>query len=243
MTEIQTLSKKTGIFYDINLLIGYILLSIHYEQQFNYSNNLKIDYQFNDIVKVKDLNKNKYSFINDIFFFELDSEEKCKCKSNFSSTHYMISYNNDNLKELKGQNVNIEILFDRKIKIVCDKCKKCKETKLIFKSKPKILIISFQIKKNEEEKQQFNITFNYNIGLNLKKYCLNNKDNTNYKLICMMKCLEGKNVLATYCKSSTKEDIWYQYKETKEKQKIEVIKINEIQTYKKIPYLLIYQKI
>ena len=156
----------------------------------------------------------------------------------------MLFYNDDNLKELEGQKINIETLFDMKIHIVCDKCKKAKKTKILFKSQPKILIISIQINKKEEEKQQYNIKFNYDMELNLNKNLLNNKDNARYKLISMMKYMENKNALTTFCKSSTKEDIYYQYKDSKEQQIIEEIKLsNEIQNYKRIPYILIYQKI
>ena len=239
LTEIQTLSKKIGIFNDIHLLIEYILLSINYEQQLNYNNNLKIDYKFNEIEK--SFNKYKNSFINDIFFFELESEDKCKCKNNCNSTtQYILSYNDEILKELEEQNINIETLFNLRIKIICDKCKKYLKGRIKFKSQPKILIISIETKKRKEE---YNITFNYNMELNLKKNFVNNKVNINYKLICMMKCLENKKVLTAYCKSSTKEDIWYAYKESKEQQIIEEIKLSdEITTYKRIPYLLIYQK-
>ena len=210
----------------------------------NYNNNLKINYKLNEIEKSYKIFKN--SFINDIFFFELDSEEKCNCngKVGFSSLNYMLSYNDDNLKGLKGQNINVESLFNMKRKIECDKCNRAKKTKILFKSQPKILIISFQLtKKNEEEINK--IKFNYNMELNLKKYCLNNKDkdNVNYKLISMMKFLDNKKILKTYCKSSTKKEMWYKYSESKEQQEIEeIILSDEIQTYKRIPYLLIYQK-
>ena len=182
LIEIQTLSKKIGIFNDIDLLIGFILLSIHYEQQLNYRYNLKIYYSFYEFEN--NLNLFNNSFINDIFFFELDLEDKSKCKyKEFSSTHYMLSYNDNNLMELKEQNINIKTLFYLKTKIVCNKCNNGKATKLIFKSLPKILIISIQSTTID------NLKFTYNIEINLKKFCLNNKDNVNYKLISMIKLI------------------------------------------------------
>ena len=161
----------------------------------------------------------------------------------------MLYYSYDNLKGLKEQTINIETLFNMKRKIVCDNCKKSKKTKIIFKTLPQILIIANQIKKQEKEEEEgkenaencIKVQFNYNMELNLKKYCLNNNNDANYKLISMIKFLENKKVLASYCK--TKEDIWYCYKESKDGQNINEQKLsNKIKTYKKIPYLLVYQK-
>ena len=78
--------------------------------------------------------------------------------------------------------------------------------------------------------------------IDLKKYCISNKDNARFELISIIKIGEKKEI-QTYCKSS-KNDIWYIYTESMQKQIIEEIELpNKIENYNIVPYLLIYQKI
>ena len=236
LTEIQTLSQDLTLFNNIKLLIEFILLSMHYEQKLNDNIDLKIDYKIDEIKK--DFYKFKNSFINDLFFFELGSADNCLCNNNFISTHYMLSFDDDKLyKQLINQTINIETLLSHpNIKLPCKFCNKFKKTKITFKSFPKILIIYFQQKKDN------NIKFKYKMEIDLKKYSLNYKDNARFELISMIKIGQKKEI-KTYCKSS-KKDIWYKYTESIDQQKIEKIQLsNDIENYKIVPYLLIYQKI
>jgi hypothetical protein len=235
LTEIQTLSQDFTIFKNIKLLIEFILLSMHYEQKLNDNIDLQIDYKIDEIKK--DFYKFKNSFINDLFFFELGLKDKCLCKVNFFSTYYMLSFDDDTLfKDLKKQIINIDTLLSKAIiKLQCNKCKKSKKTKILFKSLPKILIIYIK------PKIENNITFNYNIDIELKKYLLENKDNASFELISMIR-IGPNNEIKTYCKSS-KNNIWYIYTESLHQEYFEkIILPNEIGNYRDIPNLLIYQK-
>ena len=212
---------------------------MHYEQKLNDNIDLKINYKLEEINK--DFYKFKYSFINDLFFFELtSSQDNCICKdNNLISTHYMLSFDDDKLfKELKNQVINFETLLSQAIiKIKCNKCQKSKKTKILFKSLPKILIIYIK------QKIDNNIIFKYNMEIDLKNNCLKNKNNTRFELISMIKIGHDRQI-KTYCKSS-KNDIWYIYTESQQQQQsIEEIQLsNIIESYKIVPNLLIYQKI
>ena len=149
----------------------------------------------------------------------------------------MLSFDDDKIyNELQNQVINIETLLYRSIiKVKCNKCKQYKKTKVLFKSLPKIIIYFHQKKNN-------NIKFIYNLEIDLKKYCVSNKDNERFELISMINLGYNKEI-KTYCKSS-KNDIWYIYTESLQQQIIEEIQLpNKIENYNIVPYLLIYQKI
>ena len=149
----------------------------------------------------------------------------------------MLSFDDDTLfKDLKKQIINIDTLLSKAIiKLQCNKCKKSKKTKILFKSLPKILIIYIK------PKIENNITFNYNIDIELKKYLLENKDNASFELISMIR-IGPTNEIKTYCKSS-KNNMWYKYTESLNQEYFEeIILLNELGNYKDIPNLLIYQK-
>ena len=100
---------------------------------------------------------------------------------------------------------------------------------------PNILIIYIK------PKIENNITFNYNIDIELKKNLLENKDNASFELISMIR-IGPTNGIKTYCKSS-KNNMWYKYTESLNQEYFEeIILLNELGNYKDIPNLLIYQK-
>ena len=109
--------------------------------------------------------------------------------------------------------------------------KKSKKTKILFKLLPKILIIYIK------PKIENNITFNYNIDIELKKNLLENKDNASFELISMIR-IGPTNGIKTYCKSS-KNNMWYKYNDSM----VDLIgnSFNDIHDFG-CPYILFYER-
>ena len=215
---------NNNIVDDIKLLIEFILLSMHCESILDNNINYNID------ELKKEFYNNGYSFIKDIFFFELICDSKCQCKQYFNSTNYLLHLD----IEPNSKNLTIDnILKDSKTPLTCSICKSTFSSKIQFNSCPKILIIII--------KQQIdNINFNYQEDLIIKDKITGD---SKYKLISIIKNIEQKNEYETLCNISVDKNIWTQYIDT-HYVKIEgnfFDKISEQKT--NIPSLLIYQKI
>ena len=169
------------------------------------------------------------TFISDIFFFKL----KLKCCKNRCSTNCMLFFDMDKEYKLsKEHSVDIEtILSQANIQLECDYCKNTVISQIKFITFPKILIIGFKPKSDN------NIIFEYTEQIDLK----NKKNNFKYEIISL---IIKKNVtFVTYIKSSTEGNIWYEYIDDIKSEPRKIANFNEIKTLKNMPYLLVYQLI
>jgi hypothetical protein len=232
--EIISLSNininDNNIIIKIKSFIEAILLQIHYENQLDSEKNMKV---------------------RDIFFFELLSESKCKCKKNYKSNNYMLCLNIDQFKDKK---LSIDyVLKESKMNFTCDICKQSNPTKFKFNKSPEILIIIFESKNNN-----INFKLNYESQISIKekehgkkelKYELIStiirKEETNNKNegLDQSKNKNNPREVESYIKSSIDKE-WRRAGENIYIINKDVIFNNLNDREKKIfPYLLIYQKI
>jgi hypothetical protein len=219
----------------IKSLIEVIILSMHYEH--NDHNEQKKNYDINDLKK--DFLEKKYSFISDLFFFELLSDKKC-CNKHLSLKSCMLVFDIDEFyNKSNGKIINTEkIISDAKMKLTCDKCNKILSSKIKFISSPKILIIVLQTEK------EYDVKFEYKKQIDIKDYFLDKKNilYCKYKLISIIRNKGKKKMYKAYCNS---KNIWYGYLYNDETQTQKIIEMKEDDILMSInnPFLLIYQKI
>lgn len=132
----------------------------------------------------------------------------------------------------KEHSVDIEtILNQTNIQLKCDYCKNTVISQIKFITFPKILIIGFKPKSDN------NVIFEYTEQIDLK----NKKNNFKYEIISL---IIKKNVtFVTYIKSPTEGNIWYEYIDDIKSEPRKIANFNEIKTLKNMPYLLVYQLI
>ena len=228
--EIQSLSGINNIYDKLDLLIEFLLLAIHSEQNLQ-NKEENISYKLNDLQN--EFNKKNNSFIKDLIYFELECK-KCHNKINFNN--YILYLN---IKELmlfnkikNNKGTNIENLLSLKQEIYCYNCKKMINSKKKFISYPKILIIIIL----DKEKDYIKFKLNEKLIIEKKK--------TEYELISLIKEFnkdnseENKKVI-TYLKSPINNS-WYKYEE---QHSIESLSFDIIENDYSIPNLLIYKKI
>ena len=194
LIELKTKFENISPLQNTKLLIESILLSIHYEQQKDNFNKNILNY---DISKLRENMHKINTFISDIFFFKL----KLKCCKNRCSTNCMLFFDMDKEYKLsKEHSVDIEtILSQANIQLECDYCKNTVISQIKFITFPKILIIGFKPKSNN------NIIFEYTEQIDLK----NKKNNFKYEIISLI--IKKNETFVTYIKSSTEANIWYEY--------------------------------
>ena len=237
LSDILELSKNVDIFKDIKQLIEFILLSMHCEQKLNQNIQEKDEQNINyEIDNLKEMSTEiKNSFIKELFFFELELDNKC-CDNNSIMDCYLLYFSSKELETIQNQSINIDSIIPLKKYFKCKNCKKEINSKYKFKSLPQILIIVFPTKIN------YTFNFLYKDKLNLKKYSKEN-NNINYELISLI-IKDGKE-FETYCKSSIEKekDNWNHYKEGASKQIMTKITLKQKQNpLLNQPYLLIYKK-
>ena len=247
--EIISLSKinlsSNNIIIKIKSFIEAILLQIHYENQLVYENNILVY----DINEMKDKFYEKNSFIKDIFFFELLTDLKCKCKKYYKSNNYMLCLNID---QFKDKHLSIDyVLKDSKMNFTCDICKKSNLTKFAFNICPEILIIFF-----ENNNNNINFKIKYESQISIKDH---GKKEVKYELISTILKKEKtnnqkkgldqlkNNITVREVKSFIKSSIDKAWRRAGEN--IDIVKNDGLfknlnNTEKNyIPILLIYQKI
>ena len=138
LIQIQSLSGMNNIYDRLDLLIEFLLLAIHSEQNID-NKEENINYKLNNLQN--EFNKKNNSFIKDLIFFELESScDKCNNKIKFNN--YILYYN---ISELMTYNIiinnsgNTESLLSLKQEIFCYKCENMIYSKKRFISFPKIL--------------------------------------------------------------------------------------------------------
>ena len=233
LIQIQSLSGMNNIYDRLDLLIEFLLLAIHSEQNID-NKEENINYKLNNLQN--EFNKKNNSFIKDLIFFELESScDKCNNKIKFNN--YILYYN---ISELMTYNIiinnsgNTESLLSLKQEIFCYKCENMIYSKKRFISFPKILIIIIQ---NTEKNQ---------IKFKLNEILIIEKEKAEYKLISLIKEFnknkydnEVNKKVITYF-NSPNNNLWYKYEEN---HSIESLSFNKIEIDYSIPSLLIYKKI
>ena len=236
LAAMKSLSKDINIFNNIKLLIEFILLSIHYE---SYTNISKIVYKL-DYLR-KNINSTNQSFIKDLFFFNILSSSPSKCCNKIiESSNYILYYNKNNISKLYGRIIGLNNLFHSEINFGCD-CKSHFQSKLVFKTLPKILIIILELV------DDYQIKFNYNQSIDITEFVSpKSKPNciSKYELISLIIYNKNPKKIRTYCKSLNEEKIWYKYEESISQQNCDKIhNFNKIQLNKDLPFLLVYKNL
>ena len=232
LPDISELSQNENLFKDIKQLIEFILLSMHCEQSLNPNDEEEdeqnINYEINNLKKLSTEINN--SFIKNLFFFELQIDDKC-CENNYI-IDCLLYYSREEIEIIKDQKINIDTILTLKTNYKCKICNKEKNSKFKFKSPPQILIIIFS------KEIDYNFNFSYKDKMDLKKYSIEKKSN-NYELISLI--IKANQGFETYCKSSIENNNWYHYKEGINEQSIDKVILKQNQVLNK-PYLLIYKK-
>ena len=237
LVAIESLSKDVGVFNNIKLLIEFILLSLHYE---NCKNIIKkIDYRL-DYLR-KNISITDKSFIKDLFFFNILSSSPSKCCNKYiESTNYILSYNKSNFSKLYGKKISLNTLFNSEKKFVCN-CRTELQSKLVFKTLPKILIIILEFI------DDYQIKFNYEQSIDIIEFVSDKSKHkciSKYELISLIISNKNPKKIRTYCKSLNEKNIWYQYEESTIQQNFEKIQnFNKIQSNKELPFLLVYKNL
>jgi len=238
--NILACSCNIDIFKDIQMLIEFILLSIHSEQKFKDNNNSKIIY---NIKTMKNEFNNTYSFLNQLFSFNV--KFICKnCKGENYTKLFMLNLDIDkmNSKSIRHTINFISLLKTENFEFFCNDCQESISSKISFGSFPIILIIVIKSKNNGKFK------FDYIEKLELQDFFEQDiKSNLQYELIDIIKCKDKKsNKYDTeiFCKSSDSNNIWNKYTQTEYGQECQQVdSLDKDKISKDIPYLLIYQKI
>ena len=190
----------------------------------------------NDLQKIID---NDDSFIKNIFFFELLSDSKCKCKKNHKFSNFIFSLNIDPLPNKSKEQITIEnILKDLKMNFMCENYKNPFTSKFKFNLCPKILIILFEKQINNN-----NFKYIYDEHLSIKDF---NKKDVKYELISIIKnkaLKKDKNdQVETFFKSPINKT-WHKCNEKNDKIEKDILFKNLNNQKNNFPILLIYQKI
>jgi len=230
-------TESNNILNNISLLIEFLLLRIHNEIRTNKDggkikdNFTKLDEMYQNFKEINNLfYPNNYSFIQKLFFFEVQTSYDClSCK--YSENQFFIKCIFDlelDQKPNKWKNteiISIYSLLDLPQNITCIKC----DYNCLYKRKintcPNILI--FVIKSKELK----NIIFRFNEEIDIKDYLAANKKyyQTKYKLISS---IINKSF---YCKSMENNG-WYKYEGN------DIKSINSINNnFHNLPYVLIYK--
>lgn len=176
--------------------------------------------------------QNNYSFIKDLFFFEMQKSYLCpSCKYNENQFYIKCVLDLDLDQKLnKWKNIEYISIYDFLDLYQSIECNKCNYN-CLYKRKintcPKILIIAI----NSKETQ--NIKFNLDEEIDISNY-LTDKENyyqAKYKLISII-----VNNSLVYCRSMERY-AWYKYEKTTVKT------LNNINNnLNNVPYLLIYEQ-
>ena len=234
--EIQALSHINNIGDKLDLLIEFLLYSMHIEQTIN-DEKIKINYDLNSIkYNIKDDEK---SFIKNLFLFKLENQ----CKTCKNANHYQLILN-INMKETININseiiyININTIFNKNNTILCDLCSKpINNGKIEFKICPNILLIYFQ------EINIPNIRFIINEEIDLSdNISMDNKDeDKKYKLTGYIgeNNENNKKIIMSYYKSLISGN-WLLYKNGQ--LNFVLTEFNSRINNYKFPNLLIYERI
>ena len=199
LIQLQELSKdyNKNIFDDIKLLMETIVLEL---QKDLYKSNFNKDFIFNDKL-YRDLNTinklNEKIFFQELFFFDVELSQKCKCQNNCTYYRkYFLEFNID--EKDKDKSIDIKTLFKNLDDTeVCEKNHKMTITRKLI-TLPKYLIITLNF--NNKALKYYPKKLDCNDISN----CKNGK--TEYELISFID--EKKSV--PICKSPV-NDKWYKY--------------------------------
>ena len=225
---------KYKIFNDIKSLIGFLLLSMHFEQKLKNKKD-SIQYDLNKFEKsMNGFNEKETSFISELFFFKLSN-----IIDNKYTINYMLNIDIDN-KFFKSEKeyINISSLFScQNIHIIFNNKVNLEIAKIKLEKSPKILIIFLKYDPNQILKLYCKEK------ITIKEIFVNSKKNIDgkYELISYIQ-KDNINVFKTYCKSLIQKEIWYVFTEVNSEQSINSITSNKEMLTIDNPYLLIFQQ-